>query len=267
MKIWFGRTQKRWATLPWARASNWQIFGAGLVAGVALWRGVFSRGLCHLPVAVKATNFDDRTWCFEFWFNRYQGLLGGMATLFAAFLAYGAVQRQIRSGLVSEVKRDLSVLRGMMDAIGWSTELALALDQTDAEFYLDLNGGDCREHAAQVVARLKVIEEARNRFFALGLQTTHDHVLSKALRGFRYSSDSALQTARRFWREIIQSCKPESEQLYFVGDPKTVIEDSRRLLADAFYDLDLKGSVTADCLAAEISRLESYVLAETKRAF
>lgn len=267
MLNWLLRTYKQWPTVRWARVGNWQVSGAILIVGVALWRGIFSDGLCHLPIAVKATNFEDRTWCFEFWFNRYQGLLGGIATLFAAFLAYKAVQRQIRSGLVSELKRDLSVLRAMMDALSWSTNLSLALDQTDAEFYLDLNGGDCREHAAQVVGRLKIIEEARDRFFTLGLQTTHDQVLSQALRELRYVSSHALQTARHFWREIAQSCKPEYEQVYFVGEPKSVIDNHRSALADAFFDLDLKERITSDCLTAEISRMESYVLAETKRSF
>ena len=62
--------------------SPWTIFGAAVVAllvGVWVWAEV----ACDNPAWQKVLNGSPN--CTEFWLNRYQGLIGALATLFAGF--------------------------------------------------------------------------------------------------------------------------------------------------------------------------------------
>jgi hypothetical protein len=64
--------------------------GIAVLAVVVLW----ATTACHLP-AWQAT-LNGAPSCAEFWLNRYQGLLGAIATLFAGFLAYRAAIKEAR---------------------------------------------------------------------------------------------------------------------------------------------------------------------------
>jgi hypothetical protein len=53
------------------------------------------QGYCTTTAAI-AVGKDEAHSCFEYWLNRYQSLIGGMLALFGAYLAFSAVQKQIR---------------------------------------------------------------------------------------------------------------------------------------------------------------------------
>jgi hypothetical protein len=72
----------------------WLIFGAAIAALlIAVW--VWAEFACRSPA--WQTVLSGSPSCTEFWLNRYQGLIGALATLFAGFLAY--------QGAVSEARR------------------------------------------------------------------------------------------------------------------------------------------------------------------
>jgi hypothetical protein len=69
------------------------IFGAAIVALlVGAW--VWAELACDNPAWQKVLNGSPS--CTEFWLNRYQGLIGALATLFAGFLAYRAALSEMR---------------------------------------------------------------------------------------------------------------------------------------------------------------------------
>lgn len=66
------------------------------VVVILLWRADVA---CHVPRHRDALKIGNAAGCIEFWLNRYQsawaGMLGATAALFAAWIAWQAVQRQI----------------------------------------------------------------------------------------------------------------------------------------------------------------------------
>ena len=50
--------------------------------------------LCNAEIFVNAPH--QGTWCFDFWLNRYQTLLGALAAIFAATAAWIIGMRQLR---------------------------------------------------------------------------------------------------------------------------------------------------------------------------
>jgi hypothetical protein len=67
-----------------------------LVLAVAAWSTV-SPGLCESNLFASAVNAGQATWCFEFWLNRYQILLGAVVAVAAAWVAWWIGMRQLRS--------------------------------------------------------------------------------------------------------------------------------------------------------------------------
>lgn len=62
-------------------------------------------GYCT-TIAAKAVGRDEAHGCIEYWFNRYQSLIGAIATLAAAIVAYRAIRWQVNQGEISAAKRD-----------------------------------------------------------------------------------------------------------------------------------------------------------------
>jgi hypothetical protein len=72
---------------------SWLIFGAAVaVVLIAVW--IWAELACRNPAWQTVLNGSPS--CTEFWLNRYQGLIGALATLFAGFLAYQAAMSQMR---------------------------------------------------------------------------------------------------------------------------------------------------------------------------
>ncbi len=69
------------------RQGWWFLFGAVALA-IAIYVIIWATLACYAP-AWQAM-FNNAPSCTEFWLNRYQGLIGALATLFAGFLAYRA---------------------------------------------------------------------------------------------------------------------------------------------------------------------------------
>lgn len=105
-------TRRRW----------WFLFGAIAVAiavGAIVWAAARS---CHSP-AWQAT-LNSAPSCTEFWLNRYQGLIGALATLLAGFLAYRAAmsaakgaERQARDARRAALTDQIARLRHDIDVL------------------------------------------------------------------------------------------------------------------------------------------------------
>ena len=102
------------------RQAWWFLFGAVAVA-IVVYVIVWTTLACHAP-EWRAT-FNGVPSCAEFWLNRYQGLIGALATLLAGFLAYRAAmsvaksaERQLRcqtcgfDGSDREISHDVDAL-------------------------------------------------------------------------------------------------------------------------------------------------------------
>jgi hypothetical protein len=76
------------------RQAWWFLFGAVAVA-IVVYVIVWTTLACHAP-EWRAT-FNGVPSCAEFWLNRYQGLIGALATLLAGFLAYRAAMSVAKS--------------------------------------------------------------------------------------------------------------------------------------------------------------------------
>jgi hypothetical protein len=100
---------------------GWWLFGAGAVAvmiAVSIWAALACRNPAWQAVLNGAPS------CAEFWLNRYQGLIGALATLFAGFLAYRAAvsearraERQVREARKAALKDQIQRLCRDIDAL------------------------------------------------------------------------------------------------------------------------------------------------------
>ena len=66
-----------------------------------------SAGACRLALVVQAISTKSAAGCFEFWFDRYQTLLGGLFTIVAAGIAGWFVLQQIK-----EARKQTSIMLG-----------------------------------------------------------------------------------------------------------------------------------------------------------
>jgi hypothetical protein len=101
---------------PW---SMFVVATALMLVGVWVWAQV----ACRSPV--WQTVLSGSPSCTEFWLNRYQGLIGALATLFAGFLAYKAAVSEMRlavrrareaqkvtlEGQIQQLCRDIDALK------------------------------------------------------------------------------------------------------------------------------------------------------------
>jgi len=76
---------RRWA--PW--------IGVALVTLLTIALETGMESVCWDEGAAKAAKVNEAAGCFEFWFNRYQTLIGAVAALAAAGVAWIGVRRQI----------------------------------------------------------------------------------------------------------------------------------------------------------------------------
>src|SRR5271155_3103254 len=75
------------------RQGSWFLFGAvaaAMLIAVVMWAAL----ACGYPAWQSVLGGAPS--CAEFWLNRYQGLIGALATLFAGFLAYRAAMSEAR---------------------------------------------------------------------------------------------------------------------------------------------------------------------------
>lgn len=73
------------------------VFRAGVLAALLALAMTFASsdgGFCNRETATAIEHRSTLN-CAEYWLNRYQSLIGGVATLFGAILAFYAVQRQL----------------------------------------------------------------------------------------------------------------------------------------------------------------------------
>jgi hypothetical protein len=108
---------------------GWFLFGTAIVA-IAICLCIWAALACRNPA--WRTVLNGAPSCAEFWLNRYQGLIGALATLFAGFLAYRAVlneakraEKQARNARkavlndeIQQLCRDIDTLRLAADYIG-----------------------------------------------------------------------------------------------------------------------------------------------------
>lgn len=87
------------------RLSPW-ILGAFLawVLGYGAWYGL-SEPMCVIGVATDAITGDKRTWCFEFWLNRYQTGIAAILALLAAGVSVYFLRQQIAQDRLHEEER------------------------------------------------------------------------------------------------------------------------------------------------------------------
>jgi hypothetical protein len=104
------------------RAGTWFLLGA---IGIAFVIYVLIWATLACSSTAWQTLMDGSPSCGEFWLNRYQGLLGAIATLLAGFLAYRAAvaearqadtrsrntQKAMLNGRVEELCRDIDALK------------------------------------------------------------------------------------------------------------------------------------------------------------
>lgn len=76
---------RRWAT--WA--------GAALLLLLAVALETSMESVCWDENAVRAAKINEAAGCFEFWFSRYQTLIGALVALLAAFIAWIGIRRQL----------------------------------------------------------------------------------------------------------------------------------------------------------------------------
>ncbi|MET3483168.1 hypothetical protein [Methylobacterium sp. 1973] len=76
---------RRWA--PWAGMVLLILLAAALETSM--------EGVCWDKDTARAAKIDEAAGCFEFWFNRYQTLIGALVTLVAAGIAWIGLKRQL----------------------------------------------------------------------------------------------------------------------------------------------------------------------------
>jgi hypothetical protein len=76
------------------RRQGWWFLVGALALGVLIDTGILAALACNAPA--WRTLLNDAPSCAEFWLNRYQGLIGALATLTAGFLAYRAAVSEAR---------------------------------------------------------------------------------------------------------------------------------------------------------------------------
>lgn len=99
----------------------WCLFAAAvIVILIAVWG--WAELACHTPA--WQTVLSGAPSCTEFWLNRYQGLIGALATLFAGFLAYRAAlseakraERQARQAEIAALKEQAHRLYREIDTL------------------------------------------------------------------------------------------------------------------------------------------------------
>jgi hypothetical protein len=91
---------------------------AAIVIDLIIWAGL----TCHDPA--WRTTLSSAPSCSEFWLNRYQGLIGALATLLAGFLAYRAAmsaakeaERQARDAKRAALNEQMQRLYRDIDAL------------------------------------------------------------------------------------------------------------------------------------------------------
>ncbi|MDP4005120.1 hypothetical protein [Methylobacterium sp. NEAU K] len=108
---------RRWA--PW--------IGVALLILLAVALETSMESVCWDQEAAKAVKVGDAAGCFEFWFNRYQAIIGAAATIIAGWLAFAGAMKQatgtdaqvkiLRKQIFSETVSRLSDLISYISAI------------------------------------------------------------------------------------------------------------------------------------------------------
>ncbi|GEP06465.1 hypothetical protein [Methylobacterium oxalidis] len=112
----------------WRRAS---LFGVGIVACFGLI-AVIGPQMCPVPKALLTTDQITSSLqpnCLEFWFNRYQTLLGVIGALIAARYAWLGVQRQI-----AVANKQLDIALGDVPPDIWLDRIFIS-ERDDALFF------------------------------------------------------------------------------------------------------------------------------------
>ncbi len=73
---------------------SYRLVVATSLVGLLILFSSIDNGICTTTAAISVGK-DEAYSCFEYWTNRYQSLIGAIATLVAAYFAYRAVRRQI----------------------------------------------------------------------------------------------------------------------------------------------------------------------------